>query len=86
MDDLLDDITGLVGICLLPEPDDSTDDIPNNSSEDEDSDEIIIVFCAIRTHSSSLIASIRTCSSFPHCIIMMECVFQLFLSLVYHLH
>ena len=22
MDDLLDDITGLVGICLLPEPDD----------------------------------------------------------------
>ena len=60
MDDLLDEITGLVGICLLPEPDYSTDNVSNESSEDDDSDEIIIVLCAIRTHSSSLIASIRT--------------------------
>ena len=58
MDDLLDEITGLVGICLLPEPDYSTDDVSNKSSEDEDSDKIIIVFCAIWTHSSSLIVSI----------------------------
>ena len=56
LDDLLYDITGLVVICLLPEPYDSTDDDYNESSEDEDSDEIIIVFCDIRTRSSSLIA------------------------------
>ena len=29
MDDLLDDVTGLVGIYLLPELDDSTDDVSN---------------------------------------------------------
>ena len=63
MDYLLDDITVLVGICLLPEPDDSTDDVSNDSSEDEDSDEIIIVLCAIRKFSSSLISSIWTRSS-----------------------
>ena len=33
VDDLLDDITGLVCIFLLPEPDDSTDDVSNESSE-----------------------------------------------------
>ena len=60
VDDLLDDITSLVGICLIPEPDDSTDDASNESCEDKDSDEIIIVLCAIRTRSSSLVASIRT--------------------------
>ena len=49
LDDLLDYITGLVGICLLPETDDSTYDASNELSEDEDSDEIIIVFCDIRT-------------------------------------
>ena len=59
----INDITGLVGICLLPEPDDSTDDVSNESSEEEDSDKIIIVFCAIQTQSYSLIASIRTRSS-----------------------
>ena len=47
-DDLLYDITSLVGICPLPESDDSSDDFSNESSEDKDSDEIIIVFCAIR--------------------------------------
>ena len=65
MDDLLDEITGLVGIFLLPEPDDSIDDVSNKSSEDEDSDKIIIVLCAIRTRSCSLITSIRTHSSSP---------------------
>ena len=44
MDDLLDDITGLVGICLLPEPYDSIDDVSNELSEDEDSDKTILVF------------------------------------------
>ena len=53
MDDLLDDIT-------VSEPYHSTDNVSNESYEDEDSDEIIIVFCAIRTSSSSLIAYIRT--------------------------
>ena len=56
VDDLIYDITGLVGICLLPEPHDSTDDVSNESSEDGDSDEIIIVFYTIRTRSSSLIS------------------------------
>ena len=65
MDDLLDEITDLVGIFLLPEPDGSTEDVSNELSKDEDSDDIIIVFCDIRTGSSSLIASIRTRSSSP---------------------
>ena len=63
VDDLLDDITGLVVICLLPEPDDSTDNVSNESYEKDDSDEIIILFCTIKTYSSSLIVSIRTHSS-----------------------
>ena len=33
VDYLLYDITGLVGICLLPESDDSSDDVSNESSE-----------------------------------------------------
>ena len=57
MDDLLDEITGLVGIFLLLESDESSDDVSNKSSKDEDSDEIIIVFCAIRTRSFPLIVS-----------------------------
>ena len=64
MYDLLDDITSLVGIYLLPEPDYSTDDVSNETSEEEDSDKIIIVLCVIRTRSSSLLAYIRTRSSF----------------------
>ena len=63
MDDLLNDITGLVGIRLLPEPDDSTKDVSNESYEDKDSDKIIIVFCAVLTRYYSLTASIRTRSS-----------------------
>ena len=61
MDDLLDDSTGLVCICLLPESDDSTEDVSNESSKDEELDRIIIVLCTIQTHSSSLVASIQTC-------------------------
>ena len=60
MDNLLYDITGLVGICLFPEPDNSTDDVSNELSEDEDSDKVIIVFSAIQTRSYSLIVSIQT--------------------------
>ena len=63
MNDLLDEITGLVGIFLLPESDESSDNVYNESSEDEESEEIIMVSCAMQTHSSSLIASIRTRSS-----------------------
>ena len=61
MDDLLDDVTGLVGFCLVPESDESSDNDYNESSkddEDEESDEISIVFCAIRTRSCSLIESL----------------------------
>ena len=57
VDDLLDDITGLVGIWLLPDLDDSTEDVSYESSGDEDSDNIIIVF-AIRTHYFFLISSL----------------------------
>ena len=35
MDGLLYDITALVGICLIPEPDDSTDNVSNKSSDDK---------------------------------------------------
>ena len=63
MDDLLDEITGLVGICLIPEPDYSTDYVSKEASEDEDSNKNIILFCAIRTGSYNLISSIRTRSS-----------------------
>ena len=47
MNDLLDDITGLVGIFLLPKPYDLIDVVSNDSSENKASDEIILV-CAIR--------------------------------------
>ena len=51
MDYLLDEFTGLVGIFLLPESDESSGDVSNESSEDEELAEIIIVLCAIRTRS-----------------------------------
>ena len=54
MDDLFDDITGLVGICHLPEKYDLTDDVSNESSEDEDSesflchtDTFLFLYCII---------------------------------------
>ena len=60
MDALLYEVTGLAGIFLLPESDESSDNVSNESSEDKKSDEIIIVFCAIRTRSSPLIVFMLT--------------------------
>ena len=60
VDDLLYDVTVLVGFCLVPEWNHSSDDVSNESSEDDEdkeSDEIAINYCAIRTRSCSLIAS-----------------------------
>ena len=45
MDDLFDDVTGVVGFCLVPESDESSDNVSNKSyedDEDEESDEISI--------------------------------------------
>ena len=39
MDDLLDYVTGLVGCCLVPESDESPDDVSNNSSEENKDEE-----------------------------------------------
>ena len=36
VDDLLDDVTGLVGFCLVLESDESPDDVSNESSEDDE--------------------------------------------------
>ena len=58
MNGLLYDITGLVGIFPLPESDDSSENVSNESSEDKDSEKNIIV-CAIWTSSPSLVAYIR---------------------------
>ena len=58
MDGLLDDVTGLVDFCLVPESDESSDGVSKESSEDdkgEESDEISIYFCSIQTRSCSLI-------------------------------
>ena len=49
MDDLLYDITGLVGICLLPEPDDSICNVYNEPCGDKESDKIISILCHIDT-------------------------------------
>ena len=42
VDDLLDKVTGLVGVCLRPESYYSTDDVSSESYEDKNSDKIII--------------------------------------------
>ena len=50
MDDLLDEDTVLVGFHLVPESDESSDDVSNKSSDDDEkkeSDKISIYFCAI---------------------------------------
>ena len=54
-------VNGLVGVCLVPESDESSDDVSNESSEDdedEESDEILIYFRAVWTRSCSLACSI----------------------------
>ena len=61
MDDLLDDVSGLVGFCLVPESDESFDDVSDESSEDnedEESDEIPIYFCAVWTRYCSFACSV----------------------------
>ena len=61
MDDLLDDITGLVGFCLVPESDESSEYVSNESSEedeDKESDKMPIIFSAIWTHSCSFVCYI----------------------------
>ena len=61
VDYLIDDVTGLVDICLVPESNESRDNVSNESYEDdenEESDEISIVLCSIQTRSCSLIASL----------------------------
>ena len=39
VDDLLDDVTGLVGFCFVPESDDSSDDVSCESYEDNEDKE-----------------------------------------------
>ena len=61
VDDLLDDITGLVSFCLVTKSDESSDDVYDESSEDdedEESDEISIYFCAVWILSCSFACSI----------------------------
>ena len=58
MDDLLDDVTVLVGFYFAPESDKSSDNVSNNSSEDEESNKISIYFCAIRRRSCSFACSV----------------------------
>ena len=50
MDYLLDDNTGLVGFCLVPDSDESSNDVSEDSFEEnegEESDEILIYFRAV---------------------------------------
>ena len=61
VDDLLDDVTGLVGFSLVPEWDESSDNVVNESFEDdeaEESDKISIYLYAVWTHSCSFAFSI----------------------------
>ena len=39
MDDLLDEDTGLVGFCLVPESDESPENVSDKSFEDKEDDE-----------------------------------------------
>ena len=39
LDDLLDDVTGLVGFCLVPESDELSDNDSKESSEDDEDEE-----------------------------------------------
>ena len=61
MDDLLDDVNGLVHFCLVPESYESSDDVSDELSEDDEdekSDEISIYFCAVWTRSCSFVCSV----------------------------
>ena len=51
----------MVGFCLVPELDDSSDDVSDKSSEDdedEESDKLLIYFRVVWTHSCSFACSI----------------------------
>ena len=39
VDDLLDDVTGLVGFCLVPESDELSENVSNESFEDDEDEE-----------------------------------------------
>ena len=73
MDNLLDDLTGLVGVCLVPESDDSLYNVSNESSEDDEdkeSEKISIYFCAVWTRScyfACLIVDFAACWSSITC-------------------
>ena len=53
MDDLLDDVTGLVGFCLVPESFESSYNVSKDSYEDEEDEEL-----DIWTRSCYLISSL----------------------------
>ena len=59
--DLLDDVTGSVSFCLVPESDESSEDVSEDSYGDDgekESDKISICFCAVWTHSCSFVCFI----------------------------
>ena len=61
MDDLLDNFTALVGFCLVSDSDESSDDVSDESFEDdrnEETDEISIYLCGVWTSSCSFACSI----------------------------
>ena len=61
MDDILDEITGLVSFFLVTESDESLDDVSNESyddDEDKKSEKNSIYFCSVWTRSWYLIASL----------------------------
>ena len=67
VDDLLDDVTVLVGFCLVPESDGSSENIFKESSDDDEDEElekISIYFCAVWTRYCSFACSI---SAFVAC-------------------
>ena len=66
MDNLLPDDTGLVGFCLVPESDESSDDVSDESSEDdedEESDKFLIYFCSVWTRSCYFACSVADFSA-----------------------
>ena len=73
MDDLLDNNTGFVVICLVPESDESSNNVYNDSyedDEDKESDENSIYSCSVWTRScffACSIADFASCRSSGTC-------------------
>ena len=66
MDDLLDEVTGLVGFCHVPKSDESSNDVSDESSEeneDEELDKISIYLCAVWARYFSFVCSIADFSA-----------------------